>query len=729
MKRRDFFKTASVAAVASTLQAKAIAAENDPGTQQLHQDYQSNNPGTEYYMIGNGSIQAAVQTSPSPEAGTHCGLLVMSPDHFGRKISSFLYHPERGLQNSRLFVTVGGVSYLPVNATVSWSYPDGIPTIVISSVAGPCTVREEIACPANEGVITRSVFIQNGGATPVKASALLLLYPNLMLFDEYNVDRKNMTLTATGYDEMQLFAMGASMVGDRHLTVDFGTMMPGAEASTVFVLTLNHSRDALNATVLKTMNRDASAYWHARLQLNSGDDTLDHLVRTSLTGLRTGVAKSGKMDGSIWQYNLEWVRDQSMVAAASSMAGHADIAESLLRRILTRSVDDEGHTVDSSRQRPPETMELDQNGELLYALWTHWMWTGNDAIIREFWPKISSVADYVLSPIFRDPAIGLVRNTREYWEREAFFGVREGYELAYQHWNIVGLNHAADLAALMKEGGMGKRWKDAAGLMKTSFLSHPKFSLVQDGRFIKRRLLDGEVQRVFNPPDRNRMPEGMPLRVEPVCYCDPDASMALPIAFELVDPSGPIAGKTLEALEHLWNQRWDGGGYARYDITSEPDSPGPWPFATLFITRAYLEAGNHEKVWRALHWLRRVQGGNAGAWLEFYGDRPTPPLPPVGIVVWTWAEVLFFAIHHVLGVRPNAKDIMLRPRLLTGLGTVEARVPVRNCMLHLTLKATADRPYARVDGASVPLHRGAISIPHRSGDVSVEIALPVPYHS
>ncbi len=726
MKRREFFKAASVGAVAATMHS-SLSAQHSPDEerQELHLDYQSNNPGTEYFFLGNGLIQAALQTSPSADSGTHCGLLLMSPEHFGRKISSYLYHPERGLMNSRFLPNVGGTGYEPAPgvATVSWAYPDGIPTIVIEYPAGPCRVREELFCPINDSAIVRSVFIRNTGSTGVAASGILLLYPNLMFFDEYEVDRDRLTLTAGGYQRMELFAHPASTAGDRHLAVDFGTLEPGEEAKATFFLTLDHTRAEIERKGLERMKAETAEYWQGRATVSTGHQGLDHLVRTSMTGIRAGVAQSGKMDGAIWQYNLEWVRDQSMVAGASAMCGNREIAEALLRRILTRSVDDSGRTVEASRHRPMETMELDQNGELLYALWNYWVWTGNDTVIKEFWPKISSVADYVLQPVFRDPSIGLLKNTREYWEREASFGVREGYELAYQHWNIVGLQMAADMALLMSEPEKRKRWTDASVLMKKSFLSHPRYSLVADGRFIKRRLANGEVQRVFTPPDRNRMPPGMPLRVEPVSYCDPDASMVLPIAFGLVDPAGSIATKTLAAIEHLWNQRWDFGGYARYDVTSEPDSPGAWPFATLFIARAYLEAGNDEKVWRALNWLINVQGGTAGAWLEYFGPRPTPPLPPVGIVVWTWAEIQYFFFHHLLGMRPNTRNLVIRPRLLKGLEKVEARVPVRKGTVQLTVRRTERKPQATVNGKRVPLEEGSIAIPFPETAVSVDIAL------
>ncbi|MDH3252985.1 MAG: hypothetical protein OEM41_09355, partial [Ignavibacteria bacterium] len=230
MKRRDFFKAASAGAVAATMKPSLPPnTAADAERQELHHDYQSNNPGTEYFFIGNGVIQAAVQSSPSAEAGTHCGLLVMSPEHFGRKISSFLYHPERGLQNSRFLPTVDGKGYEPVPeaATIRWDYPDAIPTVVIEFPAGPCQIREELFCPINDPVIVRTVTVRNAGTSAVKASGILLLYPNLMFFDEYDVDRERMTLTAQGYQRMELFALQPSTVGDRHMSVEFGSVAPG----------------------------------------------------------------------------------------------------------------------------------------------------------------------------------------------------------------------------------------------------------------------------------------------------------------------------------------------------------------------------------------------------------------------------------------------------------------------------------------------------------------------
>ena len=723
--RREFLKTVGTGAVAATLRP-SLGLDQQPvitQEQKVHHDFRTNSPGVEYYCLGNGQILAAVQVSPKPENGTHCGLLFMSSEHFARKMSTYLFHPERGLQNTRLTAVIDGKGYIPEydKSIVRWEYPGNTPTIIIEWETDGCSIREELMCPINDSALIRTVTIHNKGARTVQASGTILLYPNLMYFDEYHVDRKRMTLTATGYQAMELFSLNESTVGDRHLSIRFGDIPAGDKKSITIIMTLNLPRKQFEKKGLPRMLEETKRYWSNRATLSADHDGLNHIFNCSKTGLRASVARSGKMDAGIWQYNFEWVRDSSMVAVGSVMSGQTDAAEALLRRILERSVDDEGRAIDASRHRPVETIELDQNGELIYALWMHWVWTGDDSIIRGFWPKVKAVADYVLRPEFRDHVTGLLKNSREFWERDPSFGVKEGYELAYQVWNIVGLEMVAEMAAHMKEPAAARRWSEASRLMNDSFFHHPKFSFVDDGRLIKRRLANGEVQRTFEPPNRQAMPPGVPLNVESVSYIDPDAASVLPIMLGILDPKSTIGLKTLESMEYLWNQRWTMGGYARYNVTSEPDSPGPWPFATLFLARAYLEVGNDEKVWRALNWLLQVTGGKAGAWFECYTDRPVPPLPPLGIVIWTWAEIVMLVVHHLLGVRPGPKNLIIRPRLLGGLKEVSAKVVVRGHDVRLKLRRAEKTPAAYADGKPLRIVEGSVTLPLPRKDISLEM--------
>ena len=727
LERRDFLKYVGMGAIATTIRPNLDSPQDAPlvNEQKLHPDFRTNNPGLEYYLLGNGLILTALQVSPKPESGTHCGMLVSSSEHFCRKLSTYLFHPERGLQNTRFTINIDGKGYGPEydKTVIRWEYPDNVPTIVIEWSAGECAVREELVCPINDPALVRTVTVQNKSSVAVKGTGTILLYPNLMFFDEYHVDREKGTLAATGYAAMEMFCLNEATPGDRHLNIMFGEIPAGGKKSSTVVLTLNLPRAKFEKKGVPAMVKETQKYWNQRATCETNDAGLNHLFHSAVTGMRSAVARSGKMDAGIWQYNFEWVRDQSMMAAASSLCGYSDIAETSLLRMLDRSIDDEGRARDSSRHRPPETIELDQNGELLYALWTHWIWTGNDAIIKRYWPRIKAAANYVLRPEFLDPATGLVRNSREFWERDPGFGVKEGYEHTYQVWNIVGLELAADLAHHMKEPATAQKWVEASKKMKNSFLNDSKFSFIDDGIFIKRRLLNGDVQRTFEPPNRKSMPPGVPLNVEKVSYADPDAGNVYPIILGLIDPKSPVAIKTLESMELLWNQRWTTGGYARYNVTSEPDSPGSWPFATMFLARAYFEAGNDEKVWRALNWLLNCPGGKAGSWFECHADRPVPPLPPLGIVPWTWAELAVFFVHHLLGVRPTKNELVIRPRMLSGLEKAKASLTLRGQRIDLTVTRTDKETLAMVNGKKVPLVNGELRLPIPAKAQTIEMKI------
>ena len=130
------------------------------------------------------------------------------------------------------------------------------------------------------------------------------------------------------------------------------------------------------------------------------------------------------------------------------------------------------------------------------------------------------------------------------------------------------------------------------------------------------------------------LPPGSPLAGDGPHLLNPDTCAVLPIVFGLIEPESPIARATLSSVERLWNQAWTDGGYGRYDVSSEPDSPGAWPFASVFVARACVETGDSARVWRVLRWLARTAGAPSGAWFEFNGPRLAPPFPQVGIIPW-----------------------------------------------------------------------------------------------
>lgn len=141
----------------------------------------------------------------------------------------------------------------------------------------------------------------------------------------------------------------------------------------------------------------------------------------------------------------------------------------------------------------------------------------------------------------------------------------------------------------------------------------------------------------------------------------------------------------------------------------------------MYLVRAYFEAGNDEKAWRSLDWLLKAPGGRAGAWFECYADRPVPPLPPLGIVPWTWAELAIFFVHHLLGVRPTRNELVVHPRLMSSLDKVKATLTLRGQTIDMTIGRAEKEAMALVNGKHVPLVNGALKLSLPKKAISIEM--------
>jgi len=473
------------------------------------------------------------------------------------------------------------------------------------------------------------------------------------------------------------------------------------------------------------LEEDARQFWTRSAHASFGNPLLDRFFNACRWQLPAVVSRHGRVDGSLWQYTREWVRDQSFMALALVMMGHRDLAAVMLRRLLREFVTPEGATIDSSEVRSAGEAELDQNGILLHALLQYVCWTGDADLVASSWDRIVAVAEFPLRPEFRHEASGLLASAREYWERHRIHGIEPGLELAHQAFVSLGLAGAAALARLLSREAEAARWEQEAARLRQAILAHPIYALVDDRGFVKRRRLDGTVQETIVPLADAQLPPGVPLALTGEHHLNPDTSAVLPVAFDFVAARSLQALATLNEVERLWNQAWTDGGYGRYDVSSEPDSPGGWPFASLFVARAAVEAGLDDRAWRVLRWLDSVPGAAAGSWFEFYGPRVAPPFPQVGIVPWTWAELFFLLVHHVLGVRPETNGLRLRPRLLAGLERVKASIPVRGRWLRLDVRPArgGSSPECLADGRLVAPSEGGWLLAYPVDDLAVEIAV------
>ncbi len=626
--------------------------DDDPG--QGHPDCRTRLKDACYFFLGNGLISAAVQISPSGE-GSPMGLLLMDPDKLGKKRESLSFDQETGLEDTMVEVIFDGDekdSPFGCEIAANWSEIKSIPAVEIKWSTSRIKVTEKFFCPrlhsASLARIIRIKLLTNKKGDHIKVRTGILGFKK-------NVD--------------------AELSADTTLELYF-----------IYELDKENGKIAVDNSSSIHIDPLASEYWLRKNRADFGHKLLNHYFFSSRNQLDSAVSRSGTSDASIWQYNREWVRDHSMMVMGLLLSGHHEKARIILRRLINDFVSPEGDTVDSSERRHLEETELDQNGELLWTLWNYMLWTDDLSLAEEKWSKIEKIAEFPLKDVFRHIPSGLLMNRRDYWERHRIHGIETGMELAHQFFVSIGLESAAAIARALGKIIQAERWKKEADRIKQAMLYDQKYAMVENNTLIKRRGPDGKVQDRIQPLPLADLPQGLPLTSPIDHFLNPDTSIVLPIAMNFISPDSELAANTLVSCEVLWEQDWEGGGYGRYHYTSEADSPGAWPIASLFLARAWAEAGDQDKVIRVVEWLNTIPGAVSGAWFEFYGNRLSPPYPQVGILPWTWAEMLLLLISHFIGLNLKENSILIKPFFPQGVDHMETIVWIRGKRFTLTLE-------------------------------------------
>jgi hypothetical protein len=714
------------------------------GLQRLHPDFATYQKGIEYFYLGNGDIQGAVQYSPEPGEESFIGFTLMDPENFCRKWSTFLFSPERGFTNTRLGVTLGGEGeagaakagmYPGVRGfsagrdnfvSIGWEYPEGVPAVALAWNAGECSVKEEFFVCREGALLFRRVHLANRSAAPLTAKLSLSLYANFGLFTDIRTDEKSRSARADGLASMSLFSLDprATVFGRYDVRTDLGRIEPGGNVESVYVYAIKDGERSLRKHPFPVLWRETSEEWKKRSTFVSGIPLLDRLYSVSRTELKSVISRTGRMDAGTWMYNMEWLGDHAMASESLLRAGFVAEARLLIEKNLRDSIGPDGRTIESGRFFGYDYTEIVQNGIMMFAVWNYVCWTGDTRLLRKYWPKIRLCGDFPLEKYFLDPKTHLVHNKREFWERSDSHGIEDGFELAYQFWVSFGLGKGAALARLVGDGSAAERWETASRAMQETMFRDPVFRFIEDGHLIKRRTRDGRWQKEAVPPDRGKLPPGSPIALEEHSLLDPDTITVLPILFEMIPPDSPLSSETLRWVDRIWNQRWEGGGYPRYNVTGEDNPPAPWPLASMLVARASAAAGEYDRVWRVLEWLDRT-AGRSGSWFERYAQSITPPMPPVGVVGWTWYEIINFCSHHVAGIRPDIDALTVKPRLPDRVATVQASHVIRGAAVHLALRRGTGIPRATVNGNEVPVKEGAITIPYprRGSTLTMEFSL------
>ncbi len=632
--------------------------------QKLHPDFQTNPQDTEYFFLGSGKIQVAIQWSRNPEC-TPLGIILSMPHQFHRKWGSYLFHPELGLERTVPTVIIDGVRYKPTheNLKVCWSEYEGVPNVLAIWDAGGREVLQSFYTSPDSHALIEWIGIS--GAEEKKVEIETALYANPALFSSFG--SKDKVLYDVGYNVIYLSSLQPAVIRERFMTIETQPFDEGGKEAHIVYVTGTHTE----RIELKTVFEKERKYWENTSRITSTDHKkITDLFDAAKFGLRAVVSSTGRCDASIWQYGMEWGRDAAIVAEALVYSGQFELAKSVLQNILTKLSNEEGMVAEASRFRGGKDSELDSNGLVLRALGTYSEWTGDNTFIKEHWNRIEAIAEYLLRPEFLDEETGMLKASRDISERNEAMGIKSGYDIAHETFGIIGLEAAGKLAQITGNDKQYSRWQNASAKMKKTFLDHPTHSMIDAGKIIKRRLPDGSVQKELHVERKEEhkdffakfMPGGMPLAESGKHFLEPDTAQSFPIIYGIVDSKSDIASRTMQDLEKLWSQAWEGGGYGRYDASGEPDSPGPWPLVTCFMAQAYFETGDIANAMKALKWLVE-KAGNGGSFFEFYGGRPTPPLPPVGILAWAWAQYIVLVVKNILGAEVVTGKLQLSPKL------------------------------------------------------------------
>lgn len=636
-----------------------------------------------------------------------------------------------------------GLSFDGDIPTFQASYPADY-TIKGERVKTPFNVEEQIFCTNEYAAVLRKVMVTNRrGLDGEKARLFAFLVPNQSLFpDAHYVSDKNVAV-AGKYDSGDEFlgfaamgnnddhkvaefpipfeaaAMGSlsmidiscddgSFVRPKGSTMDW--LLPPETAYLGAVMSLEFDLGILEPlesrgihlmyaygkdenTVLETIDKvrmkgfeelreDIRDYWQGCNVIQTGERRLDDFFHAVKAGVRASVSSTGRMDSALWGYNGEWVHDSSLQCIGATLSGQYDLAKAMIEHLIVDLVDAQGMCFDLTQYDDVNRAVLDQNGWLLYAVWLYWVHARDDSLIRRHWEKIKLVAEFPLRPEFWVEEASMVKSARDWKERDCeLFGLVEGFELVFQLWVSLGLDKASDMARLMGDEDYEARWQEVSERVWDSALNHPKYALIENNYFMKRRSLDGNFQTFAET-----IPYfALPMRIRDTCdirmfprrrrgSLEPDPGEAWPIARGMVDPESELARRTLARMETMWNEEWDFGGYPFHRSESEPILLGAWPMTLYVITQAATEARQYDIVRRNIDFMLTTKEGRGYTWWEYRDAYPDQQVDYGFDVNFAYGDPVLLFVHHIIGYRPDVDNLILFPHLLPELEEVSARL-------------------------------------------------------
>ncbi len=676
--------------------------------------------GRQYYVLRSGRTQMFIQ-SDKVDLGSAFTYLLFDAEDAGqsaRKDSACNFSPRTGFQTSALQILMGGYPFVALgqNTTARWVFQNGIPKVEAVWWAGGIRVTEKIYAVAGMNTFVRSITLDGANIIGREGIKLRLGVPGGTI-EQF----QNAILYSGSKGRIAIVVPQAGVTTDIDKNyLEIADTLDPSETQTfnTFIVAQIPSGDL--GKMVEAMGRvntgshfleKTRSEWAQTTTVTTADSTILDLFRNVRYTLPGYVSDAGIMDDGIFEYGSQWIRDNAITAMGLLQIGKFRLAHNMLAYMMDNMVDRDGNTMISNGFVSPENEELDQMGELWMAVTNYYYWTGDLILIKKNESKLIAMTNNLLGGQFRD-STGMVHDNRGYWERS----LSDGYELAYQTWAIEGLRDAIDIAPKIGAGKYVEGWKYAEDKMLNTMLTDPKFALVSGGALIKRRSVDGQV--VDTTRHKGYVADS-PASTESLQRLLPDASMALPIDLRIVNPESRLARHTLNELQGLWDARWSFGGYDRYNTSSEPDQPGPWPSATYIILRAQQAAGMYKRSRRTLQWLYNVQGGHTGAYFEEIPLNRHQEFKD-GLLPLSSAEAALFTVRSWLGVEFKHGQVVIKPNLYPGTGHVDAKLRYKKSHIYLRIESAGPVEEALVNGKVVRLMRdGSVVLPRGFGGGTV----------
>ncbi|MBI9060697.1 MAG: hypothetical protein JEZ14_01830 [Marinilabiliaceae bacterium] len=671
--------------------------------------------GREYFILRSGRAKMVIQQDKADLGPAFSYMLfdAENPKQTIRKSDAYNYSAEQGIYTSALTVKMNNYPFTAMGQTThtNWVIVDGIPSVEAVWWAGGIRVREVITPVSLNGIFKRQISLEaadlvgedsvsiclsipvagrkinnNGLAYRTKDASIALVMPEDLT---QQVDAELKSIEAGPF----LIQPGETKISESYLLVDVPMLNDTELAQRLEVL-----KSTLNEELVKTKNQ-----WSKRNTLTCNDPLVQRSFDVNRNSLPAFVSDGGKMDAGIFEYGAQWVRDASHSTLGLIHIGEFEMARAALEHMLRDMINEHGTTMIASGFDEPDREQFDQMGEFMHTMKSYVDWTGDISLLTKYREKIIAMVERPLSSAFRDET-GMVHNRREFWERT----FEDAYELAYQTWVIQGLRDGADLARYFDADRKVDVWRKEADIIEDAMLTHPQKKLVNEGHLIKRRNVGGEMVDVVK---MKGWVDGSPASTEHFSRLMPDATLALPISLRIVDPRSELAKNTLDVLEGLRNLRWSMGGYERYHSSSQGDQPGPWPFATTFIMRAQHEAGDLENSRRALQWIYDHAGGRTGA---IYEEIPLlrTQQKGSGLLPWNSAEISYFMVHHMLGIKFKGDRMFIKPALYPQTSRLNANFRYRKGRIQLESEGSGKLAYAMVEGEKIKADKkGSVILP------------------